>query len=140
MSAVFVLTTSSEVMGMQKHKTVILLSLVIVFLIVVCVWLKLQVSIHSIENAFVLDYVEIFYQMEDDAIEGRITPKEAADYVEWYYGAGSKLQVNTVPSRTVEKIRARVLERLDRLEQANVSGEEHETGVINGKQLDSPEG
>ncbi|MAT16025.1 MAG: hypothetical protein CMJ46_12230 [Planctomyces sp.] len=124
---------------MQKHKTVILLSLVIVFLIVVCIRLTWRVTILSVEHAFVQDFVNIFYWTEEQVIEGELTAEEAADHVESYYPVGSKLRPNTVPGKVVEKIRSKVLERINRLGQDNVTGEERETEANEGKQLDAPE-
>ncbi|QDU82542.1 hypothetical protein Pla110_43000 [Polystyrenella longa] len=112
---------------MQKYKTGILFSLVIVFLIVVCIRLMWQVTILSVENAFVQDFVYILYLTEDQVIDGELTAEKAAAFVESYYPVGSKLRPNTVPAKVVETIRSRVLERINRLGQDNVTGEEHKT-------------
>lgn len=119
---------------MPIHKISIWVSLLVVLLILVCTWLTWRVTVLSVENAFVLDYVKIFYEMEEKAVGGELTPDDAAGYVKSYYPVGTKLHPNTVPSEIVETIRNKVLERLDSLRQDKSLGEENETRTINGQQ------
>lgn len=106
----------------------------VVFLAPVCIWLSWLVTLHSVEKAFVLDYIKIFYEMEEKAMEGELTPEEAAAYVESYYPVGTKLKSNTELSEVVETIRNEVLERLNR-----IGARSNGAGVNNGPQ-EHPDG
>ena len=82
-------------------------------LVIVCLataWSFLKVSL---EQAFVVDYIDIFLKVENDVLSGTLTDEEGRDYLRSYYPAGTKLEEGTPTSVAVEKLRVHFISKIE---------------------------
>ena len=93
----------------MNWKLVTLSGIVVAALLVVCVRLSWLLTVESLEHAFALEQVSVFYDLKQEYMEGHLSQEDAADAVESYYPVGSKQKLNTRMSNLVERVRTEVI-------------------------------
>jgi hypothetical protein len=92
--------------GYRRSKITCLLLLALAGLFIIFTYQSWRLFNTSIEQAFVLDFINTFVRIQNAVESGELTRDEAAAYIKSYYPAGTKLTKGSATSNAVENLRS----------------------------------